>query len=158
VIEKDINRNNTDDINDDKIKKNADQLRHERERYTELIKSFSKNFVRTENLIQLQIDLFSNRQILSERKAYISEIILKYNRLLKKQRAEHYTDIKMNSNLNLKSSEGVNIFLDERIKDIDYNINIFQIHYNFIEETLNTIDRMIFGIKHRIQIQEMITQ
>lgn len=145
-----VSTNEKDDI--------TSKLRVERTEWTENVKGFSRMFHKTDSLVQLQMDLFSSRQILTERKSTISEIIHKYNKKLKIKRAEETENIEMHSNIKYKNANAFNTVLENRLIDLTDKINIFQIHYDYLSETVNTIDRMIFGVKHRIQIQEMIEQ
>lgn len=128
----------------------------QRVEWTETLKKLSSKFSKMNLLTELQVDLFSNRQVLIEKKMYITDLFNKLNKKAKIMKANNFRDLRSKENLYTKSNSDFKLLLEEKDANIDEKLAMYSNHLNFLQETINTIDRMIFGVKHRLQIYEYI--
>ncbi len=129
----------------------------EQEDYTKLIYEMSLKFKEVKDLVQLQVDMYSTRQILIERKSFFNQLSNKLNKQLKDKKYNEFTKLKTkgHNNIYLKNGGESTIIIDALLNDLLHILNIISDHQQFIDSSVDTIDRMIFGLKHRIQIEEI---
>jgi hypothetical protein len=136
------------DINDI-VKKFED----ERAKWSNIITDFASKFREVYKLPELQVELYSNRQILVEymyRLISLSGKMEKDLRIEKRKSYDKYTnkfDYKATSQERELLMEGDNADLLERTHHI-------KSHIDFIRETIKGMDNMIYGINHRIKLEE----
>lgn len=156
IEDKKPNENKTDIYNKEKINEVYIFSETQRVQWTNIIKECSNKFKKIEDLNDLNIDLFSYRQLLVEKKMYISDLYNKLNRLTKKTKAFNFRELRKTENLYTKSQSDFKILLNEMDAEIDEKLQLYQDLITFFSETLNTIDRMIFAVKYRLQIYEIV--
>jgi acetolactate synthase small subunit len=130
-----------------------ERFKNERKEWTDRIKEMSERLRDIYKVADLQVDLYSNRQIAVEYchtlQVHLTKVIHIF-RARKIDRWEHYTrnyDLRMD-----KDPKELHIFVD--IADINERKELLQNHLEFFRETIKTIDTISFGIKHRIQLEE----
>ena len=129
------------------------RFKKEREEWTERIKNMSERLKDIYEIAELQVDLYSYRQIAVEYCHTLMVHLSKVNhvfRARKIERWEHYTrnyDLRMD-----KDPKELHIYVD--IADVNERKELLQNHLDFMRESTKTIDSMTFGIKYRIQLEE----
>lgn len=125
----------------------------ERKEWKDTVSALSKRIGDIWKLGDLQTDVYSSRQALVEYYHYLISLLGKKNaelRKLKRKKYEFYTD-------------GYHLRLDKDIKmeyimcdleDIYHTKEELENHAKFVAETMRTVDNIIFGIKHRITLEE----
>ena len=63
-----------------------------------------------------------------------------------------YDDLALNQDLRYNERERAK-FANERTSNSKLKIDILQIHIDFFRETIKSLDNMIFGVKHRLDIE-----
>jgi SMC interacting uncharacterized protein involved in chromosome segregation len=107
-------------------------------------------------LPDVQVELYYNRQILLELYSKLSQVIVKLNSKLRKQKSDrlkYYSEsvqIKYGANEKTPLIDGDLTELKERIDLVDTQIN-------FLNETMKNIDFMLYGVKDRIKLQEFLS-
>lgn len=127
----------------------------EREEWSEKIRILSIRMKSIRELAEVQVDLFSDRQILLEYTAKLNQVTVKLNakyRKDKSDRLKYYSEthqVKYGTNEKNPLIEGDLSVLKERIDTVECQVS-------FLNETIKTIDFMIYGIKSRISLEEYL--
>lgn len=138
-----------------KIKAIYELFKNERSEVTSIISELSKKFNSISTLNELQIELYSRRQIYVDKKISISDYLNKTTKTIKRKREESFKNLKLNNDLYIKNNSDTKLLMDSDLAEYDEKITLYSNHIEFLQETINTIDRMIFGIKYRLQIYEL---
>jgi len=129
---------------------------NEREKYwNETIENISKKLVKPiQEMIQLQAEVISIRQILTEEIKSISYQIYKFKQKMKvyeKERLEFYL-----LGYVAKTSGGEKAKLIESDLSLyQYRLDIFDVHANFLRETQKDVDNVNFAIKNKITLFQL---
>ncbi len=127
----------------------------ERKEWTEKIKTLAVRLKNIREIADVQVDLFSYRQILLEYNASLLQVMSKLNAKLRKDkgdRLKYYSEshqVKYGANEKTPLIDGDLTELKERIEIVDTQIG-------FLNETIKTIDHMLYGIRHRIMVEDYL--
>ena len=133
----------------------AQRFQTEREEWTEKIRVLSLRMKNIRELAEVQVDLYSNRQILLEYAAKLRQVMVKLNsklRIDKSDRLKYYSEkhqVKYGSNEKTPLIEGDLTELKERIDTVESQLE-------FLTETVKTIDFCLYGVKSRIALEEYL--
>ena len=143
-----------------KKEKNNQDLREvferERKEITELIKNLNQKIRIITEIPELQVELYSYRQIIVEKRAQLYSTLSVIKKSLKNKRKKAYIETKTNNDISIKSAIDTNIFVEDYIREESEKIDLLELQINFMEESINTLDRVIFGIKNRISIEDFL--
>jgi len=129
------------------------RFKQEREEWTGKINGMSARLKDIYEVADLQVDLYSQRQIAVDYTHTLMTHLTKINRIFRErkiERWEHYTrnyDLRMD-----KDPKELHIYVD--IADVVERKDFIQTHLEFMRETIRTIDNMCYGIKHRLALEE----
>lgn len=129
------------------------RFKAERDEWTGKVKDMSQRMRNIYDLAELQVDLYSNRQICADYTHTLMTHLTKINRIFREkkiERWEHYTrnyDLRMD-----KDPKELHIYVD--MADIVERKDYVQNHLEFFRETIRTIDSMCYGVKHRMALEE----
>ena len=127
----------------------------ERGEWTEKIRELSIRMKNIRELAEVQVDLYSNRQILLEYSAKLGQVMVKLNAKFRKDRAERLkfysekTQVKYGANEKTPLIEGDLSELKERMDIVEGQIS-------FLNETMKTVDHMLYGVRHRIMLEDYL--
>lgn len=125
----------------------------ERKYWTELITSMSQRLKNIYELADLQVDLYSQRQIAVDYTHELLTFISKLNSIYRSKKNDRWDYYTRNYDLRLdKEPKETKIAVD--LSEIVERREHLQTHLDFMRETIRTIDTMCFGIKHRIQLED----
>lgn len=145
---------NENQTNSSSEKKNfIEQFEYERQDWTSIIRGIASRFKIVENMVEVQVDLYSERQRAVD---YMQQLTILQSRLKKKYESEWkkaYDDLALNTDFRYNERERAK-FASEKTSESKLKIDILQTHIEFFRETIKTIDNMIFGVKHRIEIED----
>lgn len=130
-----------------------EQFETERQQWTSDIRGIASRFKIVENMAEVQVDLYSTRQQAVD---YMQQLSVLQSRLKKNYETEWkkaYDDLALNQDFRYNERERAK-FATERISASKLKIDILQTHIEFFRETIKTLDNMIFGVKHRIEIED----
>lgn len=130
----------------------AEVFQSERENWKNIVKAIGQRFRNVENLTEVQVDLYSRRQEAIE---YQFRLIASHTRLKKAYAAEWkkaFDGAGKNQDLRYNDKDKARI-ADAAVLEIKYKVDSVQNHIDYFRETVKTIDNMIFGVKHRIEIE-----
>jgi hypothetical protein len=127
----------------------------ERGEWTEKIRELSIRMKNIRELAEVQVDLYSNRQLLLEYSSKLGQVMVKLNAKFRKDRAERLkyysekTQVKYGANEKTPLIEGDLSELKERMDIVEGQIS-------FLNETMKTVDHMLYGVKSRISLEEYL--
>jgi hypothetical protein len=127
----------------------------EREEWTEKIRVLSVRMKNIRELADVQVELYSSRQMLLELYSKLGQVMVKLNAKYRKDKADrlkHYSEsvqIKYGANEKTLLIEGDLSELKERMDMVDSQISFFN-------ETMKTVDHMLYGVKSRISLEEYL--
>lgn len=125
----------------------------ERKEWKEKVSMLAKRISDIWKLADLQTDVYSERQALVEYYHYLVSLLGKKNaelRKLKRKKYEFYTDgyhLKLDKDIKLE-------YIMTDLEDTYHIKDELENHMKFVSETMRTVDNIIFGIKHRITLEE----
>ncbi|NBU97594.1 MAG: hypothetical protein EBS19_05140 [Spirochaetia bacterium] len=128
----------------------------DREEWTEKIRILSVRMKNIKELAEVQVELYSSRQMLLELYSKLGQVMVKLNSKYRKDKAErlkYYSEsvqIKYGANEKTPLIEGDLSELKERMDLVDSQISFFS-------ETMKTVDFMLYGVKDRIKLQEFLS-
>lgn len=132
----------------------TEEFEHKRMWWTERIKELSPRFKDIYKMATLQVELYSDRQVLLEYQHSImrhSATLGKYIKEAKRKKFLKYTN---DYELRLSSAEKA-ILIDADLNKLKERQEQFDNQIEFCRESIKTYDSMIFGVKHRISIEEL---
>lgn len=146
---------NTNDVNQggDQNETINERFNKERRQWESKVKDLSKRIKDINTIAELQVDVYSARQELVEYYHYLTSLVGKKNaeiRKRKRERIEYYTtgyDFKLD-----KEQKQMYIMVD--LEDLYMQRDEMENHMKYIGSTMGTVDNIIFGIKHRITLEE----
>lgn len=133
----------------------AREFQSEREEWTERIRVLSVRMKNIKELAEVQVELYSSRQILLEMYSKLGQVMVKLNSKYRKDKAErlrYYSEsvqVKYGANEKTPLIEGDLSELKERMDLVDGQISFFN-------ETMKTVDHMLYGIRHRIMLEDYL--
>ncbi len=131
----------------------VERFEQERNEWTEEVKKISSRFKNVEDMVEVQVDLYSKRQQAVE---YMHQLMVLQSRLKKNWIAEYkkaYEALLIDADYRYSEKEKQRI-AEEKTSTSKLKLEILQSHVDFFKETTKTIDNMIFGVKHRLEIED----
>jgi hypothetical protein len=127
-----------------------------------------------ESLADVQADLLSNRQRLTEEVSYIASQIAKENSRLKKRKSEkliYYstgvlpdgtkatgrTSIRDQNIIALKKTKSeLDIIISGDLSDLETLLDYFIGYITYLRESVKSVDHSLYGVKNRIELLNII--
>ena len=99
-------------------------------------------------LAKAQVDLFSQRQVLLEYSYKLAAIVSKLNSKKLKDYSER-SDVRYGANEKTVLIEG-------DLTEIAEKVELVESHRKFIDQTIQTVDHMLYGVKSRISLEDYL--
>jgi hypothetical protein len=125
----------------------------EREHWKETIGGMSGRLQDIYKVSDLLTDLYSQRQIALEYSHELMSHLIRLNKLLRAKRADKWLHYTQNYDLRL-DKDPKNLLIDVDLGPIIEQKEMVENHYNYMKETVKTIDTICFGVKYRISLEE----
>lgn len=144
---------------EDKTEKKAksDDLRtmfnEDREYWTAQVKQHSNDFRDFKKLVDLEANLFFDRQLLVESRHKLMTKLSKLNTNLTIKKKDRHIYYKTDYSLKLTTTEK-DIAVDADLGEFTILVDLLDIHVQFLEQTIKTMDNIIYGVKYRITLEE----
>ena len=159
----DLEKTSFDDIvkeSQEQEEKKQDSLeirfKEERIEWTNKIKEMSAKLKNVLEISLLQVDVYTERQRCVDYYHYIVSLLIKINKEYRKQYAIKYDHYTNQSQIRYPNeSTKVNKILSE-LSDLVNKKEALENHSKFISSTISTIDNIIYGIKSRIDLENII--
>jgi len=127
----------------------------ERAEWTEKIKVYALHLKDIKTVATAQIDLFGARQVLLEYSFKLAKIYSKLNTRYKTEKAKKLREISENADYKYGSNEKTMI-LDGLLSELVSKLELVEGHRKFIDQTVQTVDHMLYGIKQRVALEEYL--
>lgn len=102
-----------------------------------------------------QVDLFSQRQILLEYSYKLAGIVTKLNSKLSSEKSKKLREYSERTDVRYGSTEK-NVLIEGDLTDITEKIELVESHRKFIDQTVQTVDHMLYSIKNRIALEDYL--
>lgn len=153
-----INNSATNDCNGDELNKSPLQSSIEaREReWLVRVKSLNEKMRNLADIRDLMPELYTQRQICLEYYNNVLRMLSKQQHDYKPKYAQRYNYYKMNSQIRYTSDTAIISQVQSDLSDDIMNIELMNNHAKYIQETIKTIDAIIYGISNRLQLEKII--
>ena len=108
------------------------------------------------DLTDLQMTIYSKRQNALDYYFNLLYQISAMSKEYKKQYAAKYNSYKVNSQIRYNSDTAINAQIASDLADVSYKLTLLENHSKYMQETIKTIDNLIYAISNRIRIEELI--
>ena len=119
------------------------------------IQVISINLKDIKTVAKAQIDLFSNRQILLEYSYNLAGIISKLNSNYRAQKSKKMKEYSENVSFRYGTNEK-NVLIDGDLSELVEKIELVENHRKFIDQTVQTVDHMLYGVRQRISLEDYL--
>jgi hypothetical protein len=127
----------------------------ERSEWKEKIQVISLSLKSIRTVAEAQVELFSNRQILLEYSYKLAQIVSKLASKERQARASKLKEYSTNSDVRYGANE-TKVLIESDVSEILEKIQLVEGHRKFIDQTIQTVDHMLYGIKSRIALEEYL--
>jgi hypothetical protein len=134
------------------------ELEADRKKWTATILDMANKFKDMAKMTELQVELYSNRQIVLEHSHYLQSLLARvtknYRKAVGSKTSEYITGVAKDADgRKLKMGE-TNALVEASTADNKEHIELLESQIDFLHDTKKNIDNMIFGLGHRIQFDE----
>jgi hypothetical protein len=153
-MSKEIQENYSKDM-DHELDKIKDRFIEERGKWKDKVVDMAKRMKSISDLAELQVDLYTYRQEAIEYYYNLNLAVIKLEKKyskLKRKLVEELNDKDVRY-----GKTDMNVIIDGASAEHKHHIEIVKSQSSYLYETVKTIDNMIFGIKHRIEIENFRT-
>jgi hypothetical protein len=127
----------------------------ERLNWGNTIESMSAKMKDVFKVSELMTDIYTERQRAVEYYHYLLTVLSKINRSYRKQYSERYDYYSFNSQKRFPNEKLKELQILSEIGDIVEKREAIDIHSKFINNTIGTIDNLIYGIKYKVEIEQI---
>ena len=132
-----------------------DTFNRERAEWTERIRELSIRMKNIREIAEVQVDLYSDRQKLLEYAYKLGQIVSRQNAKYRSDRRSKMVYYSEEHNVRYGSNEKTSL-IEGDLSDLKKKIDIVDNHVSFVNETIKTVDHMLYGIKSRISLEEFM--
>jgi len=148
---------NTENSEEEKSEKQTLEERFSRERVSwgGKVKGLSAKLKETKEVAVLMTEIYTERQLALEYYHYLIALLIQINKKYNRSYSEKYKFYKYESQERLPNDNLVKIRINAELQDLKEKRDILDNHAKFIDGTIKTIDNIIFGMKSRIDIEQI---
>jgi hypothetical protein len=106
-------------------------------------------------LAKAQVDMFSSRQVLLEYSYKLASIISKLSSRYRSDKANKLRHYSENNDVRYGSTEKT-VLIEGDLTEITEKIELVESHRKFIDQTIQTVDHMLYGVKSRISLEDYL--
>ena len=126
------------------------------QQWSNVISEMNSMMKKFTNLPDLQMTIYSKRQNALDYYFNLLYQISAMSKEYKKQYAAKYNNYKVNSQIRYNSDTAINAQIAADLADVSYKLTLLENHSKYMQETIKTIDNLIYAISNRIRIEELI--
>lgn len=126
--------------------------------WTEVVQEMTSKMKRLPDLPELLNMVYAKRQDALDYYFGLLAKISAMSRDHKQKYAEYYNYYKTQSQIRYSSDSAINAQISATLKDDEYNAELLENHAKYMQETIKSIDYIIYAITNRIRIEELIEQ
>lgn len=127
----------------------------ERFKWKEKIQILALEMKDIKTLAKAQVDLFSQRQVLLEYSYKLASIVSKLNSKYRIEKSKKLKDYSEKSDIRYGANEK-NVLIEGDISEITEKIELVEGHRKYMDQTVQTIDHMLYGIRQRIALEDYL--
>ena len=127
----------------------------ERSEWREKIQVLALDLKDIKTVAKAQVDLFGYRQILLEYSYKLAQVVSKLNSRIKKDTASLLRGYTERSDIRYQANEK-RVMIEGDLSDLNERLEIIEGHRKFIDQTMQTVDHMLYGIRQRIALEEYL--
>jgi hypothetical protein len=127
----------------------------ERSEWREKVQVLALEMKDIRTLAKAQVDLFSQRQVLLEYSYKLASIVSKLNSKYRTEKSRKLKEYSERSDIRYGANEKT-VLIEGDISEITEKIELVEGHRKFIDQTVQTLDHMLYGIKSRISLEEYL--
>ena len=128
---------------------------NERAEWKEKVQVLAIQMKDIKTLAKAQVDMFSSRQVLLEYSYKLAQVVSKLNSRIKKDTASLLRGYTERSDLRYQANEK-KVMIEGDLSDLNERLEIIEGHRKFIDQTMQTVDHMLYGIRQRIALEEYL--
>ena len=129
------------------------RFEQERRDWINKIQEFSDQLKHISQIGELMTDVYTQRQIALEYSHTLMEHLIKLNKTVREKKHERYVHYTYNFDTRL-DKDARESYINNDISNVLEKRDVVQNHFDYMRDTIRTIDNIIFAIKHRISIEE----
>ena len=127
----------------------------ERLEWSQKIQDMSAQLKKVMALKELMVEIYTERQRSIEYFHYLMSLLNKVNIVYRKQYADKYEHYSFASQKRFPNESTKNNQILSEMKEIIVKKDALSNHAKFMEGTTKTIDSLIYGVKYRIEIEQI---
>jgi hypothetical protein len=128
---------------------------NERAEWKEKVQVLAIQMKDIKTLAKAQVDMFSNRQVLLEYSYKLASIISKLSSRYRSDKANKLRHYSENNDVRYGSTEKT-VLIEGDLTEITEKIELVESHRKFIDQTIQTVDHMLYGVKSRISLEDYL--
>jgi len=128
---------------------------NERAEWKEKVQVLAIQMKDIKTLAKAQVDMFSSRQVLLEYSYKLASIISKLSSRYRSDKAKKLKDYSENNDVRYGSNEKT-VLIEGDLTEISEKIELVESHRKFIDQTIQTVDHMLYGVKSRIALEDYL--
>jgi len=128
----------------------------ERLEWSNKIQSMSQKMKDISHTSELMTDIYTERQRAVEYNHYLISIFQKINRAYRKQWSEKYDHYSYKSQIRFPNEKTKELQILAEMETIVEKREELDNHVKFISDTISTIDNLIYGIKYKVEIEQIL--
>jgi hypothetical protein len=132
-----------------------DRFARERMSWGGKIKGMSSKLSKTLLVAELMTEVYTERQIALEYYHYIISLLVKVNKAYNKSYSEKYKFYSYTSQERFPNETSKNMRILAELADLKEKREILDNHSKFMDGTIKTIDNIIFGMKTRVDVEQI---
>jgi hypothetical protein len=127
----------------------------EREEWKEKIQIISIHIKNIKTVAEAQVDLFSSRQTLLEYSHKLAQVISKLSTKERQMRAKKLKEYTESKDVRYGSNEKTTL-IEGDLAELTEKMELVENHRKYIDQTVQTVDHMLFAIKSRIALEDYL--
>ncbi len=133
----------------------AEKFAKERLEWSSKIEGMSKKMKDIYKVSELQTEVYTERQRALEYYHYLISILSRVNRKYRKEYTTKYDFYSFQSQKRFPNERNKELQIQHEVGDILEKREAIDNHAKFINNTIATIDNLIYGIKYKVEIEQI---
>jgi predicted ATP-binding protein involved in virulence len=132
-----------------------DRFDRERMEWKGKIRSLSSKLSKTSLVAELMTEIYTERQLALEYYHYLISLLIKVNKAYNKSYSTKYKFYSYESQERFPNESAKNMRILSELGDLKEKREVLDNHSKFMDGTAKTIDNIIFGMKTRVDIEQI---
>lgn len=128
-----------------------------KEKWNGTVKVLSSRMKNVNTLPDLLNDVYAQRQDAVDYYYYMLNLLAKQNRVYKQTYAAEYNRLKTAAQIRYTTEASINAQIEANMADLIYFITLINNHVKYMQDTIRTIDNIIYGINSRLDVEKLMT-